>query len=121
MRMAKRMILLVFGNAAVVFAYLYVGHVLLDNALIILNSLATVEDQGCRNSVCVWVGEFETEGFVEKCIEKSLRLGKNECPVIRVHCRSRRVLRDDPNYDMLISALIPDIDEYEKQVRATSS
>lgn len=40
----------------------------------------------------------------------------NECPACRTHCASRRSLRDDPNYDALISALYPDIDKYEEEV-----
>ncbi|KDO42132.1 hypothetical protein CISIN_1g011622mg [Citrus sinensis] len=39
----------------------------------------------------------------------------NECPACRTHCASRRSLRDDPNYDALISALYPDIDKYEEE------
>ncbi|KAB1221966.1 putative E3 ubiquitin-protein ligase RING1a [Morella rubra] len=50
-----------------------------------------------------------------ECIDKSMRLGNNECPACRTHCASRRSLRDDPNYDALISALYPDIDKYEEE------
>ncbi|RZC46554.1 hypothetical protein C5167_039495 [Papaver somniferum] len=39
----------------------------------------------------------------------------NECPACRTHCASRRSLRDDPNYDILIATLYPDIDEYEEK------
>ncbi|KAK7395454.1 hypothetical protein VNO78_16013 [Psophocarpus tetragonolobus] len=40
--------------------------------------------------------------FCRDCIEKSFRLG-------------RRSLREDPNFDALISLLYPNIDEYEKK------
>ncbi|KAK4271583.1 hypothetical protein QN277_020257 [Acacia crassicarpa] len=53
--------------------------------------------------------------FCRECIDKSMRLGNNECPACRTHCASRRSLRDDPNYDALISALYPDIDKYEQE------
>ncbi|XP_022926477.1 putative E3 ubiquitin-protein ligase RING1a isoform X1 [Cucurbita moschata] len=53
--------------------------------------------------------------FCRECIDKSMRLGNNECPACRTHCASRRSLRDDPNYDTLISVLYPDIDKYEAE------
>lgn len=53
--------------------------------------------------------------FCRECIDKSMRLGNNECPACRTHCASRRSLRDDPNYDALISAIYPDIDQYEEE------
>ncbi|KAK4485250.1 hypothetical protein RD792_007880 [Penstemon davidsonii] len=53
--------------------------------------------------------------FCRDCIDKSMRMGNNECPVCRTHCASRRSLRDDPNYDSLIAALYPDIDKYEEE------
>ncbi|GAV80583.1 zf-C3HC4_2 domain-containing protein [Cephalotus follicularis] len=53
--------------------------------------------------------------FCRECIDKSMRLGNNECPACRTHCASRRSLRDDPNYDALISALYPDIHKYEEE------
>lgn len=53
--------------------------------------------------------------FCRECIDKSMRLGNNECPACRTHCPSRRSLRDDPNYDALIAALYPDIDSYEQE------
>jgi len=34
-----------------------------------------------------------------------------------VHVPSRRSLREDTNFDNLISALVQDIDKYEEQVR----
>ncbi|XP_038894852.1 putative E3 ubiquitin-protein ligase RING1a isoform X2 [Benincasa hispida] len=52
--------------------------------------------------------------FCRECIDKSMRLGNNECPACRTHCASRRSLRDDPNYDSLIAALYPDIEKYEE-------
>ncbi|KAJ9565854.1 hypothetical protein OSB04_001820, partial [Centaurea solstitialis] len=53
--------------------------------------------------------------FCRECIDKSMRLGNNECPACRAHCASRRSLRDDPNYDALIAILYPDIDKYEAE------
>ncbi|XP_068654687.1 putative E3 ubiquitin-protein ligase RING1a isoform X1 [Aristolochia californica] len=53
--------------------------------------------------------------FCRECIDKSMRLGNNECPACRTHCASRRSLRDDPKYDALIAALYPDIDKYEEE------
>jgi E3 ubiquitin-protein ligase RNF1/2 len=53
--------------------------------------------------------------FCRECIDKSMRLGNNECPQCRTHCASRRSLRDDPNYDALIAAIYPDIDKYEEE------
>ncbi|KAK9152819.1 hypothetical protein Sjap_000299 [Stephania japonica] len=57
--------------------------------------------------------------FCRECIDKSMRLGNNECPACRTHCASRRSLRDDPNYDSLIAALYPDIDKYEEEIQAS--
>ncbi|KAJ0982925.1 hypothetical protein J5N97_011180 [Dioscorea zingiberensis] len=56
--------------------------------------------------------------FCRECIDKSMRLGNNECPACRTHCASRRSLRDDPNYDNLIAALYPNIDKYEEEETA---
>ncbi|XP_074336486.1 putative E3 ubiquitin-protein ligase RING1a [Apium graveolens] len=53
--------------------------------------------------------------FCKECIDKSMRLGNNECPACRTHCASRRSLRDDPKYDALISLLYPDINKYEEE------
>ncbi|KAL8507034.1 hypothetical protein ACS0TY_017784 [Phlomoides rotata] len=53
--------------------------------------------------------------FCRECIDKSMRLGNNECPACRTHCASRRSLRDDPNYDALIAALYPDFDKPEEE------
>ncbi|OVA00368.1 zinc finger protein [Macleaya cordata] len=58
--------------------------------------------------------------FCRECIDKSMRLGNNECPACRTHCASRRSLRDDPNYDALIATLYPDIDKYEEKELAFS-
>ncbi|KAI3800407.1 hypothetical protein L1987_28497 [Smallanthus sonchifolius] len=58
--------------------------------------------------------------FCRECIDKSMRLGNNECPACRAHCASRRSLRDDPNFDTLIALLYPDIDKYEAEELAFS-
>ncbi|KAE8662191.1 putative E3 ubiquitin-protein ligase RING1a [Hibiscus syriacus] len=44
-----------------------------------------------------------------------MRLGNNECPACRMHCASRRSLRDDPNYDASIAALYPDMISMKKR------
>ncbi|KAM3301854.1 putative E3 ubiquitin-protein ligase RING1a isoform X1 [Capsicum chacoense] len=53
--------------------------------------------------------------FCRECIDKSMRLGNNECPACRIHCASRRSLRDDPGFDSLIEAIYPDVEEYEEE------
>uniref|UniRef100_A0A5B6ZN55 Putative E3 ubiquitin-protein ligase RING1a n=1 Tax=Davidia involucrata TaxID=16924 RepID=A0A5B6ZN55_DAVIN len=53
--------------------------------------------------------------FCRECIDKSMRLGNNECPACRTHCASRRSLRDDPRYDAIIESLYPDIVKYEEE------
>ncbi|KAK4485247.1 hypothetical protein RD792_007877 [Penstemon davidsonii] len=53
---------------------------------------------------------------MKECVDKSMRMGNNECHVFRTHCASCRSLRDDPNYDSLIAILYPDIDKYEEEV-----
>ncbi|KAH0924303.1 hypothetical protein HID58_024321 [Brassica napus] len=53
--------------------------------------------------------------FCRECIDKSMRLGNNECPACRKHCASRRSLRDDPKFDALIAALFTNIDTYEEE------
>ncbi|BBM98716.1 E3 ubiquitin-protein ligase RNF1/2 [Marchantia polymorpha subsp. ruderalis] len=56
--------------------------------------------------------------FCRECIDKSMRLGNNECPACRTHCASRRSLRDDPKFDSLIAALYPDLEKYEEEEMA---
>ncbi|XP_057478657.1 putative E3 ubiquitin-protein ligase RING1a isoform X1 [Actinidia eriantha] len=53
--------------------------------------------------------------FCRACIDKSMRLGNNECPACRKHCASRRSLRDDPEFDALIEILYDDIEKYEEE------
>ncbi|XP_057525252.1 putative E3 ubiquitin-protein ligase RING1a isoform X3 [Amaranthus tricolor] len=53
--------------------------------------------------------------FCRECIDKSIRMGNNECPACRTHCASRRSLRDDPRFDELIAALYPDIKKFEEE------
>ena len=52
--------------------------------------------------------------FCSECIQKCLRVGKNECPSCRIHVPSRRSLRPDPNFDALISKIYPDLDAFER-------
>eukprot|EP00656_Telonema_subtile_P009280 TRINITY_DN14361_c0_g1_i4.p1 TRINITY_DN14361_c0_g1~~TRINITY_DN14361_c0_g1_i4.p1 ORF type:complete len:305 (+),score=65.36 TRINITY_DN14361_c0_g1_i4:109-1023(+) len=56
--------------------------------------------------------------FCEDCITKCLRLGKKECPSCRVKCVSRRSLRRDPNFDEIINAIYPNLEEYEAHLDA---
>ncbi|KAK4368957.1 hypothetical protein RND71_012749 [Anisodus tanguticus] len=53
--------------------------------------------------------------FCRECIDKSMRLGNNECPACRIHCASRRSLRDDAGFDTLIEAIYPDVEQYEEE------
>ncbi|CAH2039004.1 unnamed protein product [Thlaspi arvense] len=53
--------------------------------------------------------------FCRECIDKSMRLGNNECPACRKHCASRRSLRDDPKFDAFIAALFNNIDRFETE------
>ena len=57
--------------------------------------------------------------FCSECIQKCLRVGKNECPSCRIHVPSRRSLRPDPNFDALIASIYPDraaFERYEERV-----
>lgn len=56
--------------------------------------------------------------FCQDCIEQSLRYGKKECPSCRVSCPSRRNLRSDPMFDMLIKSIYPDIQKAEAEQEA---
>ncbi|XP_028108600.1 putative E3 ubiquitin-protein ligase RING1a [Camellia sinensis] len=53
--------------------------------------------------------------FCRECIDKSMRMGNNECPACRTHCASRRSLRDDPRFDAMIESLYNDIEKYEEE------
>ncbi|XP_058735455.1 putative E3 ubiquitin-protein ligase RING1a [Vicia villosa] len=53
--------------------------------------------------------------FCRECIHKSMRHGNKECPTCRVHCPSKRSVRDDPSFDAIIQLICPNIDEFEKQ------
>lgn len=51
--------------------------------------------------------------FCNDCIITALRSGNKECPTCRKKLISKRSLRFDPNFDMLISKIHPSRDEYE--------
>lgn len=51
--------------------------------------------------------------FCSECIITALRSGNKECPTCRKKLVSKRSLRPDPNFDMLISKIYPSRDEYE--------
>ena len=53
--------------------------------------------------------------FCNECIITALRSGNKECPTCRKKLISKRSLRFDPNFDMLISKIHPSRDEYEAQ------
>eukprot|EP00039_Didymoeca_costata_P000923 m.48071 g.48071 ORF g.48071 m.48071 type:complete len:272 (+) comp10550_c0_seq1:170-985(+) len=46
--------------------------------------------------------------FCSECISKALRMNKKECPTCRNECPSKRSLRQDDNFDKLISIIFPD-------------
>lgn len=51
--------------------------------------------------------------FCQECIITALRSGNKECPTCRKKLVSKRSLRPDPNFDMLISKIYPSREEYE--------
>ena len=51
--------------------------------------------------------------FCSYCIVTALRSGNKECPTCRKKLVSKRSLRPDPNFDLLISKIYPSRDEYE--------
>lgn len=51
--------------------------------------------------------------FCSDCIITALRSGNKECPTCRKKLVSKRCLRPDPNFDLLISKIYPSRDEYE--------
>lgn len=51
--------------------------------------------------------------FCHDCIITALRSGNKECPTCRKKLISKRSLRPDPNFDMLITKIHPNRDEYE--------
>ncbi|OXA50555.1 E3 ubiquitin-protein ligase RING2 [Folsomia candida] len=53
--------------------------------------------------------------FCAECIITALRSGNKECPTCRKKLVSKRSLRRDPNFDMLISKIYPSREEYEAQ------
>ena len=53
--------------------------------------------------------------FCQGCIITALRAGNKECPTCRKKLISKRSLRADPNFDLLISKIYPSIEEYDSQ------
>lgn len=51
--------------------------------------------------------------FCQDCIITALRSGNKECPTCRKKLVSKRSLRPDPNFDLLIAKIYPSRDEYE--------
>ncbi|BAT14587.1 Os11g0578200 [Oryza sativa Japonica Group] len=52
--------------------------------------------------------------FCRDCIEKSMRLGNDECPACRTPASSHS-LKVDPNFDALILTLYPDLHKDEEE------
>lgn len=53
--------------------------------------------------------------FCAECIITALRSGNKECPTCRKKLVSKRSLRHDPNFDMLVAKIFPDREEYEEE------
>lgn len=53
--------------------------------------------------------------FCAGCIEKCLRVGKKECPTCRKPVATRRNLRNDTNFQDLITKLYPDLEDFEEE------
>lgn len=51
--------------------------------------------------------------FCAVCIEKCLRIGKQECPSCRRPVATRRSLRKDTNFAMLVATFYPDLHQLE--------
>ena len=56
--------------------------------------------------------------FCAKCIERSMRVNRSECPACRAHLPSRRFMREDPNFDRLMVLLYGDLDEDQAREEA---
>jgi len=52
--------------------------------------------------------------FCEECITTSIRQGKNECPTCRIRIPSRRSLRKDERFDLLIRGLLGDAQKQDE-------
>ncbi|XP_025193352.1 E3 ubiquitin-protein ligase RING2-like [Melanaphis sacchari] len=50
--------------------------------------------------------------FCSECIVTALRSGNKECPTCRKKIKSKRCLRPDPSFEMLISKIFPSREEY---------
>lgn len=46
--------------------------------------------------------------FCEDCIERSLRMGRNECPICRAAVPSKRSLAADPDFDRIVNSILGD-------------
>ncbi|KAK0163279.1 hypothetical protein PV327_006979 [Microctonus hyperodae] len=53
--------------------------------------------------------------FCANCIITALRNGNKECPTCREKLISKRSLRPDVNFDLLISQIYPNLDKYEAE------
>eukprot|EP01104_Vermistella_antarctica_P007449 TRINITY_DN1834_c0_g1_i1.p1 TRINITY_DN1834_c0_g1~~TRINITY_DN1834_c0_g1_i1.p1 ORF type:complete len:399 (+),score=68.83 TRINITY_DN1834_c0_g1_i1:33-1199(+) len=89
-----------------------------DDTTITLNTKKLLQEFTCP--ICLSILQ-ETHSvkecfhrFCGSCITKSIAATR-ECPTCRVKCTSKRVLRADPNFDKMISRLIPDIEAFETE------
>lgn len=52
--------------------------------------------------------------FCDECIDRCIRIGKKECPTCRVHIPSKRSVRPDPAFDLLIKSIYGDVEKLEQ-------
>jgi E3 ubiquitin-protein ligase RNF1/2 len=52
--------------------------------------------------------------FCDECIQKCLRFGKKECPSCRIHIPTRRSLRRDEDFDLLLQHILGDVTVLEQ-------
>ena len=53
--------------------------------------------------------------FCDECIQKCLRFGKKECPSCRIHIPTRRSLRRDTEFDLLLRHILGDLRVLEQE------
>jgi len=53
--------------------------------------------------------------FCDECIQKCLRFGKKECPSCRIHIPSRRSLRHDEEFDLILLHIMGDVRVLEQE------
>ena len=53
--------------------------------------------------------------FCDECIQKCLRFGKKECPSCRIHIPTRRSLRRDEEFDLVLRHILGDLRVLEQE------